>query len=43
MGILNIDLNNTNFDNTFDEVDPDTIILIRRLARHIKLKKMQST
>ena len=38
MGILNIDLNNINLDNNFDEDDPDTIILIRILARHIKFK-----
>ena len=34
MGILNIDLNNINFDDKFDEHDPDTIILIRLLAWH---------
>ena len=39
MGILNIDLNNTNIDNDFDEDDSDTIILIRLLARHIKFEK----
>ena len=32
MGILNIDLNNTNLDNNFDEDDPDTIIFVRFLA-----------
>ena len=32
MGILNVDLNNINFDNNFDEDDPGTIILIRILA-----------
>ena len=36
MGILNIDLNNINLDNTSDEDDPDTIILIRFLTWHIK-------
>ena len=39
MGILNIDLNNINFDDKFDEDDPDTIILIRLLAWHIKFTK----
>ena len=32
MGILNIDINNTNLDNDFVEDDPDTVILIRLLA-----------
>ena len=36
-GILNIDLNNINLDDTnYDEDDPDTIILVRLLASHIK-------
>ena len=35
-GILNIDINSTNLDNNFDEDDPDTIILYRLLAWHIK-------
>ena len=39
MGILNIDLNNINLDNNFDEDDPDTIILIRLLAWHIRFEK----
>ena len=39
MGYLNIDLNNINLDNNFDEDDPDTIILIRLLAWHIKFEK----
>ena len=30
--ILSVNLNNINFDNNFDEDDPDTIILIRLLA-----------
>ena len=38
-GILNIDLNNINLDNNFDEDYPDTIILIRLLAWHIKFEK----
>ena len=32
IGTFNIDLNNINYDNNFDENDPDTIILIRLLA-----------
>ena len=39
MGILNIDLNNINLDNSFDENDPDTIIIIRLLTWHIKFEK----
>ena len=37
MGILNIDLNNINFDNAnYDEDDPDLIIVVRSLAWHSK-------
>ena len=37
MGILNIDLNNINLDDTnYDKNGPDTIIFIRLLAWHIK-------
>ena len=39
MGILNIDLHNINLDNNFDENNPATIILIRRLHWHSKFKK----
>ena len=39
MGILNIDLNNINLDNSFDEDDLGTIILIRILACYIKFEK----
>ena len=42
MGILNIDLNNINLDNNFDEDDPDTIILIRLLAWHIRFEKCKA-
>ena len=42
MAILNIDLNNINLDNNFDEDDPVTIILIRRLAWHIKFEKRKA-
>ena len=38
MDILNICLNNINLDNNFDGDESDTIILIRLLAWHIKLK-----
>ena len=37
MVILSIDLNNIYHDDSFNEDDPDTIILIKILARHIKL------
>ena len=39
MGILNIDPKNIHLDNNFDEDDPDTIILIRISAWHIKFEK----
>ena len=39
MGIVNIDLNYINLDNNFDEDDPETIVLIRLLAQHIKFEK----
>ena len=39
MGILNIDLNNISLDNSFDEDDLGTIILIRILACYIKFEK----
>ena len=42
MVILNIDLKNTNLDNNFHEVDPDTVIHIRILARHIKFEKCKA-
>ena len=38
IGILNIDLNNINFNN-FDEDGLDNIILIRILAWHIRFEK----
>ena len=41
MGILNIDLNNTNLDNNFDE-DPASIILITLLAWHIRFEKCKT-
>ena len=43
MGILNIDLNNINLDDTnYDKNGPDTIIFIRLLAWHIKFKKCKA-
>ena len=39
MGILSVNLNDINLDNNFDEDDPDTIILIRLLAWHIRFEK----
>ena len=42
MGILNIDLNNINFDNNSDEDDCDTIINIILLACHIKFEKRKA-
>ena len=40
MGVLIIDYNNINLDDTnYDEDDPDTIILIRLLAWYIKFEK----
>ena len=39
MGILSVNLNNINFDNNFDEDDPDTIILIRLLHKKFKKRK----
>ena len=43
MGILSIDLNKINLDNTnYDEDDPDTIVHIRLLAWHIKLEKCKA-
>ena len=42
MDILNKYLNNINLDNNFDEDDPDTMILIRFLAWHIKFEKRKA-
>ena len=38
IGILSVCLNNINLDNKFDVDDPDTIIVIRLLTWHSKLK-----
>ena len=42
MRILSTYLNNINLDNNFDEDDPDTIILVRLLAWHIKFEKRRT-
>ena len=42
VGILNIDINEINLENNFDEDEAGTIILIRLLAWHIKLKHSKS-
>ena len=42
MGIVDIDLNNINLDQNFDEDDPGTIILVRRLAWYIKYEKCKA-
>ena len=39
IGIVSIDLKNINLDKNFDDDDPDTIILIRISAWHIKFEK----
>ena len=41
MGIVDIDLNNISLGDKFDEDDPDTIILMRGLAWHIKFRKRE--
>ena len=43
MGILDIDLNKINLDATFyDEDEPETAILVRYLAWHIKFEKRKA-
>ena len=43
MGILNVDLNDIRLDDTnYDEDFPDTIILVRLLAWHIKYEKRKA-
>ena len=43
MGILSVNLNNINLDDTnYEEDDPDTIIIIRFLAWHIKIEKRKA-
>ena len=41
MSILRENFNNINLDNNFDEDGPDTIILIKILAWHIKFEKFK--
>ena len=41
MGILNIDFNKISLDDKFDEDDPDTNILSRLLAWHVKFVKFK--
>ena len=41
MSILSENFNNINLDNNFDEDDPDTIILIKIFAWHIKFEKFK--
>ena len=36
MSILNIDINNINLDNNFIQDNPNSVILVRRLAWHIE-------
>ena len=42
MGILSVNLNNITLDNIFDKDNPDTIILIKRLALSIKFWKCKA-
>ena len=43
IGILTVNLNNINLDNSFDKADLDAIIIIiRRLAWHSKFKKRKA-
>ena len=42
MGILSVHRDKNNLDNSFDDDDPDTILLIRLLAWHIKCKKSKT-
>ena len=39
---VNIDISNINLDNNFYKGDPDTIILIRLLAWHIKFERCKA-
>ena len=40
VGILSVNLNNINLDNTnYEEDDPDTIVFGRILASHIEFQK----
>ena len=43
MDTVNVDLNDINLDKSFDEDDPDTIILIRLSAWHIRLERINAS
>ena len=43
MDTVNVDLNDINLDKSFDEDDPDTIILIRLLAWHIRFERINAS
>ena len=43
IGILSVNLNNINLDDTnYEKDDPDTIILVRFLAWHVKFEKCKA-
>ena len=42
MGNLNVDLTNINLDNSFDDDDPHTSVLIKILACHIKFEERKT-
>ena len=42
IGVVNIDLNHISLDDNFDKDDPDTIVLGRHLAWHIKFEKRKA-
>ena len=42
IGVVNIDLNHISLDDNFDKYDPDTIVLVRHLAWHIKFEKRKA-
>ena len=41
MVILNVDLNNFDFDESFDEDDPDAISLVMHFPWNIKFEKLK--
>ena len=41
MVILNVDLNNFDFDESFDEDDPDAINLVMHFPWNIKFEKLK--
>ena len=42
IGVVDIDLNHISLDDNFDKDDPDTIVLGRHLAWHIKFEKRKA-